>query len=129
MEHHAHYLHDADCSARRAMHAADTQLLFKLKPGIHFLAVLHSLSSYPGSKWLDTLSIVAFLRLDDQAFQDNARIPLRVHNSIMPHAWNCKCGQLVHGDEVAHTLGCDSLNSLDFSLHDETADTLRELAA
>jgi hypothetical protein len=75
------------------------------------------------------LPVVPSVRLDDQSFQDNARIRLGVRNfTTMSQAWRCTCGQLVDGDDVAHALGCRSLNSLIIARHDETADALREYA-
>jgi hypothetical protein len=46
----------------------------------------------------------------------------------MSQGWHCTCGQLVDGDDVAHALGCRSLDSLIIARHDETADALRKYA-
>jgi hypothetical protein len=107
-------------------HRADMQQLFELKPGDRDCDLLHSLSSCPCSKWLDTLPVVPSSRLNDQAFQDDARIRLWVRKfTTMLRSWHC-CGQLVDGDDVAHALGCCKLNSLIINRHDETADAPRQ---
>jgi hypothetical protein len=86
--------HDAARTVRRALHATDMQRLFKLKPGVCNYALLHSLSAYPGSKWLDTLLVVPSLCLDDQSFQDNACVRLGVCNfTTMSQAQHCTCGK------------------------------------
>jgi hypothetical protein len=96
----------APCDVVRAFHAVDSQQLFELRPCECYRAPLHSLSTYPGSKCFDTLPAVPSLRLDDQSFQDNARIRLGIRNfTTMSQAWRCTCGQLVDGDDVAHALG------------------------
>jgi hypothetical protein len=75
------------------MHAADKELLFAIEPGDHNRALLHSLSSYPGSTWLDTLPVAPCLRLDDQAFQDDAGMRLGVRDfTSVSQAWHCGCG-------------------------------------
>jgi hypothetical protein len=99
----------------------------ELKPRDRDQALLHSRSTFPGSKWLDKLPVVLFLRLDGQSIQGNARIGLGVHNfATMSQAWHCTCGQVVDSNNVAHALGCLSLNSLIITRHDENADALRE---
>jgi hypothetical protein len=107
---------------RRAVQAANTQLLFDLKAGNRDHALLNSLSTYPSSKWLDTLPVVPSLRLDDQSFQDNARIRLKVRNfTTMSEAWYCFCASCSRL-RCGTCLRCQSLNSLIIVLDDETAD-------
>jgi hypothetical protein len=40
--------------------------------------------------------------------------------------YSCSCVHTVEDDDVAHALGCNLLNGLVQSRHDETAEVLRE---
>jgi hypothetical protein len=84
----------------------------KFGPSVqHCQALLHSISTRPGSMWLDAVPYAPSLRLSDQAFQDTARVLMGVRTfSSFGNAWTCACGHTVEGDDVAHALGCNRLS-------------------
>jgi hypothetical protein len=114
-------------SVHRELHAASRAELTRFWPTDRARALLHSISTRPGSMWLDVVPYAPFLRLDDQAFQDAARVHMGVRTfSSFGNAWKCPCGHTVEDNDVTHALGCNRLSGLVQSRRDEPAEVLRE---
>jgi hypothetical protein len=51
--------------------------------------------------WLDAIPYVLSLRLDDQAFQDAARVRMGYCSfSSFGYSWKCACVHTLEGDDV-----------------------------
>jgi hypothetical protein len=112
---------------RNALTAANRADLNHLWPSDMARALLNSISSRPGSMWLDAVPYAPSLRLEDQSFQDAGRVRMGVRTfSSFGACWTCSCGHTVEDDDVAHALGCNRLSGLVQSRHYETAEFLRE---
>jgi hypothetical protein len=79
-EQHAPHFRVEARSIRQALHAAGTHQLFEPEHDDRDQALLQNLSTYPVSKWLETLQVMPFLLLDDRYLQDKACIRVRVCN-------------------------------------------------
>jgi hypothetical protein len=110
-----------------ALTAANRAELIHLWPTDRAQALLNSISSRPGSMWLDAVPYAPSLRLDDQSFQDASRVRMGVRTfSSFGTCWTYSCGHTVENDGVVHALGCNGLSGLVQSCHDETAEVVRK---
>jgi hypothetical protein len=76
--------------------------------------------------WLDAVLYAPPLCLDEQAFQDAARVRMGVCIfSSYGNAWTCACGHTVEDDNVANALS-NWLSGLVQSRHNDTVKALQE---
>jgi hypothetical protein len=91
---------------RRALHKADHAELVRRILADRSRDFLRSISTRPGSVWLDAIPYPPSIRLGDQAFQDAASVPMGVRTIYsFEISWTCAFSDTVEGDNIAHALG------------------------
>ena len=126
---HLHRLISAQSTVRHLVAEQRSAALFRLLPHEEDQARLHSVSSAPGSAWLEAIPYAPQLRIPCTAFCASAQLRLGVVGSSTsgPAAICHVCGESVKGNDLRHALCCRAFSGTRTDRHDLVVDALRRI--